>query len=177
MHLAQVISSELCNDLVYNLCCLYFWATFIAGGPLDSVLLLILIPCLASGVSIPCWYEILAGAAVRSRHEFTPDTALSSDLSINSWASMDSHVLPYFCFQGKHIKMSALKTPLLFLHEYFMFLELNCQEQGSSYITRENDGCCSQKSTMPGKCKPRNFASVLFAQFCWVWTLHFLKQI
>lgn len=27
---------------------------------------------------------------------------------------------------------------------------------------------------MPGKCKPRNFASSLFVQFWWVWTLHFL---
>lgn len=130
MHLAQVFSSEVkccCNDPVYNLCCLDFGATFITGCPLDSVLLLALIPCLASGVSILCGnrYEMPAGTAIQSRHAFIPDTALSPDLSINSWAFMDSHVLSYLCFAGKCTKMSALETLLLLLHEYFMFLWLS----------------------------------------------------
>lgn len=37
---------------------------------------------------------------------------------------MDSHVLPSLCFAGKCTKISVLEIPL-FLHEYFMFLELS----------------------------------------------------
>lgn len=58
MHLAQVFLSEVkcySNHLDYNLHCLDFWATSIAKGPLNSVLLLILILLLASCASIPCW--------------------------------------------------------------------------------------------------------------------------
>lgn len=38
---------------------------------------------------------------------------------------MDSHVLPHLCFAGKYTETSALETPLLVLHGYFMFLELS----------------------------------------------------
>lgn len=63
-----------------------------------------------------------------------------------------------------------------FLYSFYR-MEFNCQDQGSPYITPENDSCCGQKSTMPEKCKTRNFASALFVQFWWVWAVHFLVQI
>lgn len=57
-------------------------------------------------------YEILAGTAIWSRHVFTPDMALSSELSVSSWAFMDSHILAYlFCWQMH--KSECLGNPIV----------------------------------------------------------------
>lgn len=123
-------------------------------------------------------YGILAGTAIWSRHVFTPDMALSSELSVSSWAFMDSHVLAYlFCWQMH--KSECLGNPIVvFAWIFYVFrtepasnflyslyrVGFDFEGQGSPYFTPDNGSCYSQKSTMPGKCKARNFVSALFVQ-------------
>ena len=163
------------NHLDYDLRCLDFWATFIARGPLISILLLTLISCLASCVNIPCWQQAWNVSRNRyvilyPRHSIIPKPSYH-------FVSLHSHVVAYLRLADNCTKLSALEIPLFFAAVLYVFrtepasvflyslyrMGFNCHGQGSAYITPEGNSC-SYKPTMPGKDENWNFASVLFVQ-------------